>query len=52
MLRYIWIQGGGADPRERLWAAPAELLLLPKGETPAPATGTIVVPATAGTHRR
>lgn len=54
VLRYIWVQGGGADPRERLWAAPAELLLLPKGETPAaPAAGTtIIVPATAGTHRR
>ena len=39
VLRYVWVQGGGADPRQRLWAAPQELLVLPKADAP-PATAT------------
>jgi len=48
VLRYVWVKGGGADPRERLWAAPPELLLLPKAAAPAAAAPAA---ATAGTHR-
>ena len=48
VLRYVWVQGGGADPRDRLWASPPELLVLPKGD----ASGGSALRAGGGTQRR
>jgi hypothetical protein len=39
VLRYVWIAGGGADPRTQLWASPPELLLLPSSQSAGPLTG-------------
>jgi hypothetical protein len=31
VLRYVWLNGGGGDPRQQIWSAPStELLVLPK----------------------